>query len=382
MADSPEHLLESPPGPEVMLDGRRRLYFAGTSYLGLHGHPEVIRAGSEALARFGLHSATSRTGFGTQPPIVDVERLAAELMGCDDAVYFVSGYLSNQVLSAAWRTRCDAVYVDEHAHDSLREAVASVGLPVHSFKHCDPADLAAKLRASLPPRGRPLVASDGVFPVTGRICPVAAYLEVLDEYPGGTLALDDAHATGVLGEHGRGTLEHLGLADGANREASEHAAGVRTLVGSTLSKALGGHGGFVAGSAALVKTLRTAAPCYWAASAPAAPVAAATAAALRLVLADGTLRERLRENVRRLKDALRSLGLAVDDSPVPIVALALGAGNDMRRVQQALLDRDVAIGYFRNYSAAGPEGLLRIAVFANHTPAMIDRLVDELRRVL
>src|SRR5262245_20179680 len=116
-------IMESPPGPETVLNGRRYLYFAGTSYLGLQGHPELIAAAMAAAEKYGIHSATSRAGFGTLAPVAEVERRAAELLGTDEAVYLPSGYAGNAAVAAALSGSADLVFYDEHAHDSLRDAM-------------------------------------------------------------------------------------------------------------------------------------------------------------------------------------------------------------------------------------------------------------------
>src|SRR6187401_2231015 len=105
-------LMESPPGAYTVIDGRRYLYFAGTSYFALHGHPEVIEAGMAALRKYGVHSATSRAGFGTIAPVLEVEQRAAELFGRDAAFYFPSGYSANHILVQALAPRADVVFVD------------------------------------------------------------------------------------------------------------------------------------------------------------------------------------------------------------------------------------------------------------------------------
>lgn len=378
-------MLESPPGAEVVLDGRRYLYFAGTAYHALQGHPEVIRAGCQALAQFGLHSATSRTGFGTQPPVAEVEQAAAQWMDAEEAFYFVSGFVGGQVLAELCSAACDAVFIDDQTHYSLRDAVVWFRLPVYAFRHREPEDLAQRLRTQLRPGERPLVLTDGVFSLTGRIAPLDKYLELLASYPGAILAIDDAHGTAVLGEKGRGTFEHFGLHDAqVNRLLPGDAVGASPgkLLVTTLSKAAGGHGGLIAGGATFIRALKAKSHFYRGASAPAAPVAAATAAALRLLLADPGHLARLRSNVAYFKHGLRMQGLPVDGTPVPIVNLVLGTSEDMQQLQQRLLDEGIAVGYFGDYSGAEAEGSLRLAVFSTHTEELIDRLLDALRRVL
>ncbi len=382
----------SPPGPVVRIDGAEYLYFVGTSYLGLHGHPEVIRAACEATERYGIHSATSRAGFGNTPPTLSVERRAAEFFGCEASFCFPSGYAGNSILLHAIKGDFDALVVDEHSHYCVREAVMQSGRPMLRFRHRDAGDLADNLRKHLKPGQQPLLMSDGVFSVRGTIAPLADYLAVLADYPGAGLLVDDAHGVGVLGHRGRGTLEYFGLFDGVS-EGSVNSQVISPLVRrekedcavffcATLSKALGGYGGIIPGSQQFIELLHGASHWYDGASAPPAPVAAASARAIEIVQADPDLRTRLWANVRRLKEGLRALGLDADDTPVPIICLELGDAANMRRVQQELMGRGIAVAYMAAYSGLSSAGGLRVAVFATHTEEMIQRLLDELRQVV
>ncbi len=377
--------MQGPPGPETIIDGRPCLYFAGTGYLGLQGHPGVIRAAREAAETYGISSATSRSLFGETVPLVEVEHRAAEFFGSEDAFYFMSGYVAVDVVVGAIAGEFDALLADERSHGSVLQAARLCGLPLVRFGHGDPESLEKALRRALPGGGRPLVASDGVFAVHGRIAPVAEYAEVLRRYPGSGLVVDDAHALGVLGVHGRGTLEHAGLwSDEVNGRVPEEAMGDRPSLWTcgTLSKALGGYGGIVPGSRAFVERLKKTSPYFTGTTPLPTPVAAATAKALELAIAQPELRTRLAENARRLKAGLGRLGLPTDDTPVPIAALELGDGENMRRIQARLAEQGIAVAYVAGYGGTGPHGVLRLAVFATHTPAMIDRLLDALGRVI
>lgn len=379
-------LMQSPPGAYTVIDGRRYLYFAGTGYLGLQGHPEVIRAACEATEQYGIGSATSRTLFGDVPPTLEVEREAAELFETDEAFYFVSGYVGNHILALGLEGTFEAVFVDERSHYSVLEAARLTGRPVHRFRHRDPEDLATCLKEHLPASGRPLVGGDGVFSALGTIAPAAEYRAVLGEYPGAAMWLDDAHGLGVLGGGGRGTFEHAGLLEmGVNAAGGDQPARdgpPRLYLCGTLSKAIGGYGGIIPGRGEFVGRLKAVSHYYGGASAPPVPAAAATARALQIVRADPGLRRRLRENVAAVKGGLRRMGLDTDDTPVPIVCLAIGTAENMRRIQGELMQRGVAIAQMAAYSGLGPEGALRIAVFATHTGQMIEQLLAELGRLL
>jgi 7-keto-8-aminopelargonate synthetase-like enzyme len=442
-------LAESPPGATIRIDGREYIFFAGTAYLGLQGNAEVIEAACQAARRYGIGSANSRTAFGNTSPVIEVERRAAEMFGLDEAFYFASGWLGNNILTQTILPENGAAFLDEYSHYSVFEAARLSGRPIATFRHRDPDDLRTKLREKIQPGQNALVLSDGVFAATGRIAPVAAYHEILQNYPGSILCIDDAHGVAVLGENGRGTLEHAGLwphgvnvsvgqtflsasssvgqtflsakasAKIADQEAdknvcpTEASIACRLIFSGTLSKAVGGFGGIIPGDREFIGRLKQRSPYFPGASAPPTPVAAATAKALELLAADesirgsrGTeavvgetlsthhhlsrqpppsppsLRTRLWSNARRLKTGLRRLGFDADDTPVPIVSLVLGTAENMRRVQGNLMQQGITVAYMPAYSGLGPEGALRIAVFATHAPEMIDRLLDALGRVV
>jgi 7-keto-8-aminopelargonate synthetase-like enzyme len=359
--------MESPPGAKTTIDGRRYLYFAGTGYFGLHGHPEVIRAGVESFRRFGTHSATSRAGFGNNPVLHRVEERLKEYFDVEDAAYFGSGYLSSLVLVQGLSHLYDSIFIDESAHYCLQDAVASARKPVFAFRHCDPEDLEKRLRAKLKSGERPLLLSDGVFPTFGRIAPLPEYAAIAARYHG-IVGIDDAHGVGVLGPNGRGTGEHFGLASRRYHSAA------------TLSKAFGGHGGFVADRQVLISRIRKTVGAYLGSTPTPTPIAAATAKGIEILLAHPEMRSRLRENVAAIKLGMRKLGIEAEETPVPIVAWSLRSEQAMRNLQQELLRRGIAIAYLK-YAGAPRSGVLRVTVFSTHTRGQIRRLLDELGRL-
>ena len=371
-------LMESAPGPEVIIDGRRYHYFGGTSYYGLHGHPEVIAAGCEGFRKYGFHTATSRAGFGNSGPLLEVERRAAEHAEREAAFYFSSGYASNHILVHAVM-KPGAVFIDEAAHFSVAEAAHLPGVPIHRFRMRDAGDLEAKLQAYLPAGSSPLVMSDGVVPATGELPPLDEYMRVLARYAPATLLVDDAHGLGVLGAHGRGSLEHLGLEDAGNGKAARQ--GVSILCGGTLGKAMGGFGGIITGSMTFMQLVRNSSHYYDGASAPPSPVATATAKALQLIAGDPSFRENLQRNTLHLRQGLRDLGLNVHEVPSAQVGVAIGNAANMMRLHRELRQQGFIVPV-TSYAGTGPEGIMRFAVCSGHTPRIIDDLLDSLRELL
>jgi 7-keto-8-aminopelargonate synthetase-like enzyme len=372
-------IMESPPGSETTIDGRRYLYFGGTSYLGLAARPDVIEAACDAVRRYGVHSATTRAGFGTNFATLAVERRAAEFFGTEEAFYYASGYVGNHVLIQALADRFDTALIDELSHACLVEATKLTGKPIVPFRHRNVDDLQANLRSCKLKGHRPLVISDGLFAVTGAMAPLDHYCELLAQCGTATLLIDDAHGFGTVGQNGRGTLEHFGLWEKINAEVKTD--GLSIFVSGTLSKALGGYGGILSCSVRLLDRIRETSHYFDGASAPASPVAGASAKALEIVLGEPQLRERLASNVAKLRQGLVELGLPVEDSPSPVIGLSIGNADNMRRIHQELKAAGILLPY-STYGGSGKEGILRLAVFATHSEEMLDRLLGELARIV
>ncbi len=363
------YLMESAPSTETVINGKRYLYFGGTGYYTLQNHPALMKAAAEALPRYGMHSATSRSIYGNTPLYSAVEKKAAEFFGTEDAAYIASGYLSNmagfQGLAAI--AKFDAVFADAGAHYSVIDFVRLLEVPVVTFAHGDPEDLGKQLRANLKPGQKPLVVSDGIFPLMGQIAPVPAYAEVSAPYDA-WLWLDDSHGVGMLGSNGRGTYEHYSL------------KGDRFLYGGTFSKAFGSHGGVIPGKKEFVQAIR-AGHVMNGATSPASPAAASALASMELLMQHPEMRTQLWKNARQLKTGMRQLGFKMDDTPVPVAAWTLKSSQDMDRIHQELMKRGICIQR-AHYVGAGAEGVLRIVVFSSHTPEHIDQVLGELKKVL
>ena len=361
--------MQSPLGPRIWIGGRERDYFSGTSYLGLHNHPRVTEAAVEAVQRWGMATGTSRGGYGEHAVYDALEAQARAFFDAERVLYYPSGYMSGVILAQGLRARCERIFIDEAAHYSLWDGARSTGLPLHAFRHRDAQSLEEALRSTLRPGEHPLVLSDGLFPISGAIAPVPEYLDVLEAYEGGWLALDDAHATGVLGANGRGTLEHFQLRP------------MQSIAGHTLSKAVGGYGGLIAGPGDLIDELYRNSRVYVGASPPPLPVAAAACQALALA-AENARRERLRANISRARAGFRAIGWPLDDSPVPILCLGARPELDLGQLKEALFEQDLSVAHVTGYSSTPAGGALRVAIFATHSTAQIDRLVDAVQKLV
>lgn len=359
-------LMQSPIGPRMVIDGREVDYFCGTSYYTLHGNPRVIEAATRATRDYGLGPAT-----GAGMPVYDaLQEMLCTWFRAEKVTLMISGYVSPMAMMQGLKDDIDLILMDEVTHYSGRDAVAGLGLPVHPFPHLDPQGLEAALQNHLRPGQRVAVLTDGVFPSTGALPPLDAYRALLDPY-GGLLCIDDSHGLGVLGAGGRGTLEHFGV------------EGPQSHVAGTLSKAFGGLGGIVPGSVELGEKLTRNAMILRGASPPPPASAAAALEGMRILTEQPELRQTLAANIARMRNGLRGLGLAIADSPVPIVLLR-APGTDLAAVSEALVQRGIRVKYSApgGYSDAPAVETLRIATFATHSPDQIDHLIGALAELL
>ncbi len=360
--------MESPVGPRARIDGREVDYFCGTSYFGLHSHPLVVDAACAAARAYGIGPAT---GAAT-PPLESLVNEACRFLRQETVSCVASGYLGPLVLLQALRDDYDFAFADGASHYSVLDALRATGKAFFLFRHLDPDDLARQLALHVRPGQRPLVMTDGVFPSTGALAPLAAYAEVLEEHEPSLLCVDDAHGVGVIGENGRGSFEHHDLGgNGAHFCA-------------TLSKAFGGSGGIIPGDSVLGMKIKTRSSIPVGASAPPAPALAAAAAGIRLLAEHPEMRRALWDNARYVRNGLRALGFDLADTVIPIVSLAGSPSVDLRRVSVALDREDVAVLYVppHGYSDAPDVESLRIAVFSGHTREQLDRLIEAIRRAL
>lgn len=363
------HVMESPPGATAVIDGREVDYFCGCGYFSLQGHPAIIDAACKAVRQYGMGSATSRLGYGNNPVLLEVERNAADFFAAESALYYVSGYLGNAILLQGLRDDYDVIYYDKESHYSVLDGIASADKPSVAFAHCDAGDLKSQVARHLKPSERPLVICDGVFPVSGELPPIPDYIDVLEKYDGFTICVDDAHVTGVIGELGRGCFEYLGLSNS------------RLFSSGTLSKALGSHGGIIAGDTHLIERLKSQSRMPFASSSPPTPAAAASAKALEILRETPELRKRLWDNTRYAKGRFRELGFDLNRTPVPIICLS-SKNVGLETLPSRLLDKGIAISrYYAGgdaYSSVPEGGAVRIAIFSDHTKQQIDRLVEEI----
>ena len=356
-------LLQSPQGPEVLVDGQRLLAFCSNDYLGLASHPEVIRALREGAERWGVGGGASHLVIGHSGPHHQLEEALAEFTGRPRALLLSTGYMANLAAVTALVGRGDTVLEDRLNHASLLDAGLLSGARFSRYLHNDAASLATRLDKA---EGNTLVVSDGVFSMDGDLADLPT-LSAAARARDAWLMVDDAHGFGVLGASGGGCVEHFGLG----------LEDVPVLVG-TLGKAFGTAGAFVAGSEELIETLiQFARPYIYTTSQPPA-VACATLQSLRLLREEGWRREHLQRLIARFRDGATALGLALMDSPTPIQPLLVGDSGRAMRLSARLREQGLLVGAIRPPTVPASTARLRITLTAAHSEAQVDRLLDGL----
>ena len=362
-----KYIMDSAAGTETFINGKKYLYFAGTGYFQLNANNELIKAANNATLKYGISPATSRAITGTTPLLSEIEKKIADYFDTEDAVYLPSGYLTNFAGLKALNemNAFDIIFIDESSHYCNIEGADMVGKPVISFKNRSVEDLKLKLKKTLNSNERPLIVSDGLFPIWARVAPLKNYLELAEQF-NGLVWIDDAHGVGILGQNGRGTYEHLGLKSD------------RLFMGATLSKAFGAYGGFIPGNAEFIKQIKSGSV-FNGANSPMHAAVAAGIKGIELVKNNLGMRKKLWDNARYFKDGLNPLGITSNDNCLPVVTFALDNSAEMIKLHKALMDEGIYIQYSK-YRGSGNDGVLRIVVFSTHTKAQIDILVESLKR--
>jgi 8-amino-7-oxononanoate synthase len=356
-------LLGSPQGPEVVLDGEKRLSFCSNDYLGLANHPEIATAFRAGVDRYGSGAGAAHLITGHSVAHQALEEELAAFTGRARALLFSTGYMANLGAFGALLGRGDLALEDRLNHASLIDAGLLSGARFQRYPHGDIEAAQNRLRKT--PDGRRLVITDGIFSMDGDIAPLTA-LSALCQQEGAWLMVDDAHGFGVLGETGGGCCEALGL--GVDE--------VPVLVG-TLGKGFGTAGAFVAGSDDLIETLIQQARPYIYTTAMPAAVAEATRASLRLVQSETWRREHLRALVVQLRAGLAQFGIETG-SDTPIQPIVVGDSTRAMTAAEALRRLGIEVTAIRPPTVPEGSARLRITLSAAHSETHVTRLLDAL----
>jgi 8-amino-7-oxononanoate synthase len=354
-------VLESPQSVEPIIDGKKVLSFCSNDYLGLANHPDVIKSFKQAADKYGVGSGSAHLVSGHSIEHHALEEELAEFMGTERALLFSTGYMSNLGVVSALCDRHSEIYEDKLNHASLLDAALLSRAKRIRFPHLDLSNIEQRLIDSK--AVNKFIISDGVFSMDGDLAPLDGLVNLAKEN-NATLMIDDAHGMGVLGEKGRGIIEHF---DFDSKQ-------VPVLVG-TLGKAFGTAGAFVAGSEALIETLIQKSRSYIFTTAMPAAVAAATRKSLQLLEKESWRREKLQSLIGHFRKGAKELGLDLIDSMTAIQPIVIGSSEQTLALSEKLLEKNILISAIRPPTVPEGTARLRITFSADHTEGHVDNLL-------
>ena len=365
--------LDSPQAARVKMEGRGEVVIlSSNNYLGLCNVPEVVQAGKDALDRWGAGTGSVRFICGTFTVHRELEAALAQFVGCEASLSYVSCWNANEGLCPTVLGEQDIVISDQLNHasiiDAIRLAKTITKCQTAVYKHSDMADLEDKLKAAKGSRLR-LIFTDGIFSMEGDIARLPDIMALARKYDA-IVAMDDSHATGVLGKSGRGTAEHYGM------------LGQVDIITSTLGKALGGAaGGFSAGPAALADYLTQRSRPQLFSNALPPTVAGSALAAVRHVERHPELVAKLHENARYFRDQLIALGFKPLPGETPIVPVILGETAQAIQMSELLLAEGVFVTGFGYPVVPQGHARVRCQLSAAHARADLDFALRAFKKV-
>lgn len=368
-----ERVLQGSQGPEItarLPDGRtiQAVNFCANNYLGLANRPELIAAAAKAMQEWGYGLSSVRFICGTQEQHRLLEQELSAFLGTEDTILFSSCFDANGGVFEALLDADSAILTDALNHASIIDGVRLCKARRLIYKHLDMADLEQNLREAADAKYR-MIVTDGVFSMDGDMADLKTICDLADQYDA-LVVVDDSHATGFIGPHGRGTAEHWEVQDRVD------------LITTTFGKALGGaSGGCVSGRKELIQWLRQKSRPYLFSNTLAPAIVGATRAALQIAAGAQDLRNQLVRNTMQFRRAMEAAGFSIRQGHHPIVPIMLGDEKLAVQMAQALLDEGIYVIAF-SYPVV-PQGLARIRVqlSAAHTDEMVDRCVAAFTKV-
>jgi 8-amino-7-oxononanoate synthase len=355
---------QGPQQVRIRMYGRELINFGSNDYLGLADDARLREAAAQAVAESGCGAGASPLVTGHSAAQQRLEERLAEFAAAPSALVFPSGYAANVGTIAALVGRGDAVYSDEKNHASMIDGCRLSRAAVHVYPHGDASALAEMLSQGTAYRRR-LIVSESVFSMDGDRAPLAE-LAALAARHDCMVLVDEAHAVGVFGSHGRGLAEEMGVEEG-----------IHIRIG-TLGKALGSAGGFACGSRPLIDWLVNRARSYVYSTALPPSVCAAALAALDVVRDEPWRREQLAKRAADLASGLRAKGWNIGSSTSQIIPIVVGKAADAVDLAERLVDRGLLVPAIRPPTVPSGRALLRVSVGCAHTPEMIERLIQAL----
>ncbi len=360
-----ERIITSPQRMHISVaDGAEVLNMCANNYLGLADHPDILAAAKESLDKWGFGMSSVRFICGTQQIHKQLEAQITEFLGTEDTILYSSCFDANGGLFETLLSAEDAVISDALNHASIIDGIRLCKAQRYRFKNSDMADLAEKLKEAQSARFR-MIATDGVFSMDGTIARLREICDLADKYDA-LVMIDDSHAVGVLGEHGKGTHEHCGVMGGID------------IITGTLGKALGGaSGGYTSGRREIVEMLRQRSRPYLFSNTLAPVIVSTSLKVLEMLTTSTHLTDTLRENTRYFREKMGQLGFDIVPGEHPIVPIMLGEAALAQKMAEILLEKGVYVIGF-SYPVV-PKGAARIRtqISAAHTKQDLDFAVQK-----
>jgi len=364
-----ERLIAGPQGARIaVVGGREVLNFCANNYLGLASDPRVIAAARESYERWGFGLSSVRFICGTQELHKQLEAAVSEFLGTEDTILYSSCFDANGGLFETLLGPGDAVISDELNHASIIDGIRLCKAQRLRFRNRDMADLEARL-AEAAGAGVRMIATDGVFSMDGTIADLAGLCDLADKHDAAVM-VDDSHATGFVGQRGRGTHEYCGVMDR-----------VDVLTG-TFGKALGGaSGGYTSGRKEIVDLLRQRSRPYLFSNTLAPAIAATTLAVLKILTDSTELRDRLEANTKYFRSGMAERGFDIPAGDHPIVPIMLGEARLATRMASMMLEEGIYVIGFSYPVVPKGKARIRVQISAAHTPGDIDQAMDAFAKV-
>ena len=359
--------IESPIDAEIIIDGKKLLNFCSNNYLGFANKDELKKSAIKAIEKYGVGPAAVRTISGTLDLHIKLEEDLAKFKKVDAAILFQSGLCANLATIPVLVRAEDVIFSDELNHASIIDGCRLSKAKVIVFKHADPKDLEEKIKENLNFE-RKLVITDGVFSMDGDIAPLDKIYEVTSKYDC-MLMVDDAHGEGVLGESGRGIVDHFNLHGKVDAEVG------------TLSKAIGVIGGFVAGKKEIVEILRQKARPFLFSTSMTPADTQAVIEAVKILEKSGEPVKKLWENAKYFKEKMKQLGFDIGVSQTPITPVMLGDAKLAVDFSKRLFEEGVfavALGY---PTVPMGKARIRVMVSAVHRKEHLDKALEVFEKV-
>jgi glycine C-acetyltransferase len=359
-----ERLIESPQRAEVRVGGDSVLVLCANNYLGLANHPAVVEAAHKALDEWGYGLSSVRFICGTQSIHKRLEKAVSDFLGTEDTILYTSCFDANGGLFETLTEADDAIISDELNHASIIDGVRLSKAQRFRYKNGDMDDLEAKLKQASGLRNK-IIATDGVFSMDGYIAKLPEICDLAERH-GAMVMVDDSHAVGFMGKHGRGTHEH------------HNVMGRVDVITGTLGKALGGaSGGYTSGRKEVIELLRQRSRPYLFSNSVAPPIVGASLRVLELLSETSELRERLFSNTKLFRERMTTNGFQILPGEHPIVPVMLGEAALATKMADALLKRGVYVIGFSYPVVPQGKARIRVQISAAHTPEELEFAAEQ-----